>query len=135
MEPFKDSFWWALRRPRTTPCTVRVADGELTIIEEPDKPVVKVSTHGLKIITPRRVQKLEAGVILQISGKPVAVMFDLVHTRQQFRAASQQGKGPLVGQVAKPAANTRGNLNLARQITAKFLTALLAGGAVDTTAP
>lgn len=134
MEPFKDSFWWALRRPRTAPCTVRVADGELTIIEEPDKPVVRVPTAGLKIITPLRVQKLKAGVVLQISGKPVAVMFDLVYARQQFRAASQQGKGSLIGQVAKPAANTQGNLELARRITAKFMASLLAGGAVDTTA-
>jgi hypothetical protein len=70
----------------------------------------------------------------RIGGKPVAVMFDLVYARQQFRAASQQGKGALIGQVAKPAANTRGNLGLAHQITAEFMAALLAGGAIDTTA-
>jgi hypothetical protein len=133
MEPFKDSIRWVVSRPRTPPCTVRVADGELTIIQEPGEPVVRVPTAGLKIVTPRRVRKLEAGVVLQIGGRPVAVMFDLVYARQQFRAASKEGKGALIGQVARPAANTRGNLDLARQITAEFMAALLAGGAVDTT--
>ena len=56
MEPFKDSIWWALRRPRTAPCTVRVADGELTIAQEPTRPVVRVPTAGLKIVTPRRMR-------------------------------------------------------------------------------
>jgi hypothetical protein len=134
MEPFKDSIRWVVSRPRTAPCTVRVADGELTIIQEPGEPVVRVPTAGLEIVTPRRLRKLEAGVVLQIGGKPVAVMFDLVSGRQQLRAAGQAGKGALIGQVTKAAANTRGNLGLARQITAQFTAALLAGGAIDRTA-
>ena len=134
MEPFKDSLRWLLSRPYTAPSTVRVADGELTIIQHPDELVVRVPTAGLKIVTPRRLRNIDAGVVLQIDGKQVAVMFDLVYARQQFRAASEQGKGALIGQVAKPAANARGNLGLARQITAEFRAALLAGGAIDTTA-
>jgi hypothetical protein len=133
MEPCKDSIRWVVSRPRTAPCTVRVADGELMIIQEPGGLVVRVPTAGLKIVTPRRVRKLQAGVVLQIGGKPVAVMFDLVYARQQFRAARKEGRGALIGQVAKPAASTRGNLGLARQITAEFMAALLAGGAIDTT--
>lgn len=134
MEPFRDSFRWAVSRPRTAPCTVRVAGGELTIIQEPGEPAVRVPTAGLKIVTPRRVRKLEAGVVLQIGGRPVAVMFDLVYARQQSRAAGEEGKRAQIGQVARPAANVRGNLSLARQITAEFMAALLAGGAIDTTA-
>ena len=133
MEPFKDSMRWLMSRPRTSHCTVRVADGELTIIQEPDELAVRVPTAGLEIVTPRRLRKLEVGVVLEIGGKPVAVMFDLVHARQQFRAASQQGKGALIGEVARPVANSRGNMALARQITARFVAALLAEGAVDAT--
>ncbi|MBC3839368.1 hypothetical protein GXW82_01535 [Streptacidiphilus sp. 4-A2] len=135
MEPFKDSLRWVVSRPRTTPCTVRVADGELTITQDPDGLMVRVPTAGLRIVTPRRLKKLEAGVVLSLGGKPVAVMFDMVHARQEFRAASQQGKRDLIRQVAKPVSNSRGNLGLARQITAEFIAALLDGGAIDTTAP
>ena len=133
MEPFKDSMRWLMSRQRTPHCTVRVADGELTITQEPGEQVVRVPAAGLEIVTPRRLRKLEVGVVLQIGGKPVAVMFDLVHARQQFRAASEQGKSALIGQVARPGANSRGNMALARQITARFMAALLANGAIDTT--
>ncbi|WP_106586965.1 hypothetical protein [Murinocardiopsis flavida] len=135
MEPFKDSFWWAIKRPRTTPCEVRVAHGELTITHDPGAgvPMVRVPTAGLEIITPGRVRRLEAGVVLRIAGKPVAVMFDQVYARQRLGAAKEQGAGAFVGQAAQPAANVRGNMGLARSITARFLAALLAGGAVDTT--
>jgi hypothetical protein len=134
MEPFKDSFRWAMSRPQTPPCTVRVADGELTVVQESGELALRVPTAGLRIVTPRRLRRIEAGVVLQIGAKPVAVMFDQVYARQQLRAAAQRGKGAVIGQIARPVAGTRGNLALARQITAKFLTALLAGGAIDTTA-
>ncbi|OLT33643.1 hypothetical protein BJF79_34295 [Actinomadura sp. CNU-125] len=133
LEPFKDSLWWAIKRPRTVPCTVRIEDGELTITRESDEPVVQVPIRGLEIVTPRRVRKLEAGVVLQVGGEPVAVMFDQVHARQRLRDANQQGMGAVGGHLAKPVANTKGNMALAREITAEFLAALLAGGAVDTT--
>jgi hypothetical protein len=80
--------------------------------------VAQVPTAGLKVVTPSRLRKMEAGVVLEIGGKPVAVMFDLVHSRQRFRAASKEGKGTLIGEVAKPAAGPHGNMGLARQITA-----------------
>ena len=135
MEPFKDSMRWVITRKQTSASTVRVADGELTITLETGELLARVPTAGLRIVTPRRLRKMECGVVVELDGKPVAVMFDLIHSRQQFRAAQQRGgDGAVIRQMAKPAANTRGNMTAARPITARFLTALLAGGAIDMTA-
>ena len=134
LEPFKDTMRWIMTRPETPACTVRVTDGELTITQESGELLARVATAGLRIVTPRRLRRMEVGVVLELSGQPVAVMFDLVHSRRQFRAASQRGgDNAVIRQMAKPVANTRGNMALAGPITARFLTALLAGGAVDAT--
>ena len=134
MEPFKDSMRWVITRKQTPASTVRVADGELTITLETGELLARVPTAGLRIVTPRRLRKMECGVVVELDGKPVAVMFDLIHSRQQFRAAQQRGgDGAVIRQMAKPAANTRGNMALAAAITAKFMAALLAGGAIDAT--
>jgi hypothetical protein len=123
MEPFKDSLRWVVSRKQSPPCTVRVADGKLTVTQESGEVLVRRRTAGLKIVTPRRLRKMEAGVVLELGGKPVAVMFDLVYGRQQS------------GATAKPAATSRGNMALAGQITAEFMTVLLAAGAIDVTGP
>ena len=123
MEPFKDSLRWVMSRKKSPPCTVQVADGKLTITQDSGEVLVRKRTAGLKIVTPRRLRKMEAGVVLELGGKPVALMFDLVYSRQQPQA------------TAKAAATTRGNLALAGQITAEFMAVLLAAGAIDVMGP
>ena len=76
---------------------------------------------------------MEVGVILEVGGKPVAVMFDLVHSRQRVRAGARRERGLDRGS-RQAHRRTRANMGLARQITAEFMAALLASGAIDTTA-
>jgi hypothetical protein len=120
--------------PKIQGCLVRIDLGVLTI-SHATQVVAQVPVQGLEIVTPPMYRKIGTGVVLRIEGQPYSVEFDTVYQTEKLAATK-----PGAGRFLKAAFGT-GNitavpkgLRLGKEITKTFLAALLAEGAVDTTA-
>jgi hypothetical protein len=113
---------------RIQPCTVRVADGELTIIHQGGKPLVRLPARAVEIASPglRNV----ALVILRANGELLAVEFDFVYRRNKLLGSRQRGILRTVQAVFLASVITDiPAMRLGRQLAAEFTAALLADGA------
>lgn len=115
-------------------CLIKVADGELTMIQAPSIRVAKVPVPSVRIVTPKALAKIGTSVVLQLDGKLLNVDFAMVYRRQQARARKRRS----------PAAEFAGNLfafrnfttlangiPLARELAHEFTAALIVAGATD----
>ncbi len=114
---------------RVAPCLVRVADGELTIVHQPGKLVLKLPASELEIVSPV-LRRLAPVVILRANGELLAVEFDFVYQRKKFLSSRQRGILRAVQAVFLasiimyiPA------MRLGHRLAAEFRAALLAAGA------
>lgn len=80
-------------------CLVKVADGELVLIQAPSPLVVRAPAAGVEIVTPPGLRKVGTVVIIGVSGKLLAVEFDGVYRRQQAyaRQVARAGKSGFSG--------------------------------------
>jgi len=123
---------WIYIKKRRENCLVRVADGELTVLQEPEGgPVVRAPIAEVQVVTPPELRGLLI-VFLEYERSWLAVEFSGVY-RAQRAAAGQRptdsgllrrtfGFAPRVGELSRC---------LTRQLSADFTTALLAAGATD----
>jgi hypothetical protein len=114
---------------RVAPCTVRVADGELTIGPHGGKPVIKIPASELEITSPV-LGKFAPVVFLQAQGELVAVEFDFVYQRKKFFSSRQRhilraAQAVFLASSITYIPATR----LGHRLAAQFTAALLAAGA------
>lgn len=120
---------------RIAPCLVRIDLGVLTIARmRGGEAVAQVPVAGLEIATPPMLRKVGTSAVLRIDGELLAVEFDTVYTRR--KAAGSSGIGGVLRRGFSISAVTDAPkaLKLGRELTRTFTTALLAIGAVDTSA-
>jgi hypothetical protein len=113
-------------------CLVKVADGELTMIQAPSIRVAKVPAASVRIVTPPAMAKIGTSVVLQLDGKLLNVDFGLVYRRQQARARKRRS---LAVEFARRLLAFRNfttlpnGIPLARELAREFTAALTAAGA------
>jgi hypothetical protein len=127
--PCRASGWVITGAGRVAPCLVRVADGELTIIHQPGKLVLKLPASELEIVSPL-LRRLAQAVILQANGELLAVEFDFVYQRKKILSSRRQGMLRAVQAVFLASSITYlPARRLGHRLTAEFTAALLAAGA------
>ena len=113
-------------------CLVKVADGELTMIQAPSIRVARVPVSSVRVVTPDALRKIGTSVLLQLDGKLLNVDFGMVYRRQQARARKRR---PPVAEFARNLFAFRnfttlpGGITVARELAREFTAALAAAGA------
>lgn len=114
-------------------CLVKVADGQLTMIQAPSIQVAKVPVPSVRIVTPGALATIGTSVLLQLEGRFLNVDFGHVYGRQQARARKR--RSPVV-EFARNLFSFRNvttlanGIPLARALAQEFTAALTAAGAV-----
>lgn len=131
--PCRAGGWVISGAGRIAPCTVRVSDGELTIVHPPGKLLLERPASELGITSP--VSRRFAFVILQVDGELLAVEFDFVYRRKKLRGSRQHGILRTLQAVFLASSLTYiPAMRLGRRLAAEFAAALLAAGAHETKA-
>lgn len=119
-------------------CLVKVADGELTMIQAPSIRVAKVPAASVRIVTPAALAKIGTSVLLQVDGKLLNVDFGMVRRRQQARARKRRSP---IAAFARDLFSFRNfttlpnGIPLAMELAREFTAALTAAGAADEASP
>jgi hypothetical protein len=127
---------WIYLHERRENCLVRVADGELTVLQEPEGgPVIRAPNAEVKIVTPPELRGLLI-VFLEYDHTWLAVEFSGVYRAQRAAAGQRSADSGLLKTIFG-LAPTVGELStrLTCQLAADFTTALLAAGATDSPTP
>jgi hypothetical protein len=118
-------------------CLVRVADGELALIQAPATLIAKGPAANIRIVTPPAIRKIGTAVILQVGGDLLAVEFDGVYRRQQSHEKSTaKRRSPFTNALRQVFSisdimSAPKAMRLGRELARECTTALLAAGAVD----
>lgn len=120
--------------PKVPGCLVRVDLGVLTV-SRGTQVVAQAPVQGLEIVTPPMYRKIGTGVVVSINSQLLSIEFDTVYQAEKL-AAMKPGIGRFLkaGFGLSNITDAPKGMRLGREITKSFLAALLAGGAVDTTA-
>jgi hypothetical protein len=125
---------YVVKGARMHNCLVKVANGELTMIQAPSIRVAKVPVPSVRIVTPDALAKIGTSVLLQVDGKLLNVDFGMVYRRQQARARKR--RSPVV-EFARNLFAFRNfttlpnGIPLARELARGFTAALTAAGATN----
>jgi hypothetical protein len=126
--PCRVGGWVITGAGRIAPCTLRVSEGELTIVHPPGRLLLERPASELEITSP--VLRKFASVILQVDGELLAVEFDFVYRRKMLLRSRQHGILRAIQAVFIASTITYiPAMRLGRRLAAEFAAALLAAGA------
>ena len=126
---------------RLRDCHVQVADGELTLVQPPARPIVRTSASMVRIVTPPTLRKVGTALVLQIDDDLLAVEFDVVYRRQRSHAENAaKRRFPAAGALREifsisAITSIKKAMRLGRELARECTAALLAAGAVDMANP
>jgi hypothetical protein len=126
--PCRAGGWVITGVGRVAPCLIRVADGELTIIQR-GRLVLRLAASELEIVSPA-LRRLAQVVILRANGNVLAVEFDFAYQRRKILTSRQRGVLRWAQAVfLASSVNYLPARRLGHRLAAEFTAALLAAGA------
>ncbi len=107
------------------PCRVEIADGRVTLRVGKAGVIDAAPAASVQIVTPRWVQRMGAGTVINMNGKLWVVDFGRVYQQEQIQSSGSGFRRTVFG----PSAPLR-SVRRARELSRDFATALLTAGAV-----